>query len=448
MVRVGVILFIFLFGINCFVRSQSIGGVTTGSALYCDSINSGFISLSGQVGNIITWQLSENNGQSWVNISNTTAMQSFNNLKKITSYRAIVKNGVFDADTSTISTVTVYAHGKTGTLIGGGIYCNVTDNGLIQLNGFGGSILNWQWSITAGVTWTNIAVSSNTLTYNNMTQNTLFRAIVNSYSSCPNDTTSIATFSINSTTITGSVLRSDTVCYGLNMDTLKLIGNNGSVIDWFKSFDNGLTWVSIGTSDSSITYENLKQITSYKAIIKNGVCLSQTTTPVTISIYDITPAEAGANKTLTQYESVILNGDGNGVPTWSPSENLSDPNNFNPSASPIKSTTYTLTLANAFNCLSYDTVMVSVIIPIPNAITPNGDGVNDTFIIDKIKEYEKSKLTVFSRWGLKVYDASPYKNEWDGKSTNGVVLPDDIYYYELEYGNGETPLTGFILINR
>jgi len=67
-------------------------------------------------------------------------------------------------------------------------------------------------------------------------------------------------------------------------------------------------------------------------------------------------------------------------------------------------------------------------IEVPNIITPNGDGVNDYFKIKNIEKLESSTLRIYNRWGKKIFEASPYNNDWDG---NGAA--DGVYYYELDY---------------
>ncbi|HOH99897.1 MAG TPA: PKD domain-containing protein [Bacteroidales bacterium] len=66
----------------------------------------------------------------------------------------------------------------------------------------------------------------------------------------------------------------------------------------------------------------------------------------------------------------------------------------------------------------------------PNVFTPNGDGVNDKFVIDKLedKHYLNRELIVFNRWGKKVYEASGYLNQWDGAG-----VPDGTYYFIFRY---------------
>ncbi|MBK8499952.1 MAG: gliding motility-associated C-terminal domain-containing protein [Flavobacteriales bacterium] len=91
-------------------------------------------------------------------------------------------------------------------------------------------------------------------------------------------------------------------------------------------------------------------------------------------------------------------------------------------------------------------------INIPDAFSPNLDGVNDLFVITNIESYPDNKFTVFNRWGNKVYEATPYTNQWDGTSQFGAAfkegLPESTYYYILDLGTDADPYTGFIYLRR
>lgn len=73
----------------------------------------------------------------------------------------------------------------------------------------------------------------------------------------------------------------------------------------------------------------------------------------------------------------------------------------------------------------------------PEGITPNNDGYNDQLVftlIDKLgcpSNYAKSDITIFNRWGDKVFVQEPYENQWTGTSRDGGVLPPGVYYYVL-----------------
>jgi gliding motility-associated-like protein len=73
-----------------------------------------------------------------------------------------------------------------------------------------------------------------------------------------------------------------------------------------------------------------------------------------------------------------------------------------------------------------------------NIITPNGDDKNDTFHIDNIEHYPNAELTIFNRWGKKVYQTRQYQNNWGGMH-NGEILPNSTYYYVLELNEPRSP---------
>jgi len=92
-------------------------------------------------------------------------------------------------------------------------------------------------------------------------------------------------------------------------------------------------------------------------------------------------------------------------------------------------------------------------IDVPDAFSPNGDGINDRFEIPNLFKYEEASIKIFNRWGAEVYQASPYLNDWDGSSQNsttlgGGPLPVSTYYYILDLGDGSEPQTGYIYLKR
>jgi len=68
-------------------------------------------------------------------------------------------------------------------------------------------------------------------------------------------------------------------------------------------------------------------------------------------------------------------------------------------------------------------------------VTPNGDGENDLWKIDGIDEFPENTVTLFNRWGEKVWNGKNYDNVktvWDGKNSFGQFLPDATYFYVVE----------------
>ncbi|MBO6943943.1 MAG: gliding motility-associated C-terminal domain-containing protein, partial [Psychroserpens sp.] len=71
---------------------------------------------------------------------------------------------------------------------------------------------------------------------------------------------------------------------------------------------------------------------------------------------------------------------------------------------------------------------------IPEGISPNGDGLNDTF---DLSSYNVTKLEIFNRNGTLVYSKNNYTNEWVGQSNDGDELPVGTYFYTMEFDGGK-----------
>lgn len=93
-----------------------------------------------------------------------------------------------------------------------------------------------------------------------------------------------------------------------------------------------------------------------------------------------------------------------------------------------------------------------------NAVSPNGDGINDTFLIEGINQFPDNSVEIYNRWGVKVYDAKSYNESdnmfrgySDGRTTvnRGDKLPTGTYFYILRYNNGKTgkEKSGYLYIN-
>ncbi|MDO7876447.1 gliding motility-associated C-terminal domain-containing protein [Hymenobacter sp. ASUV-10] len=91
--------------------------------------------------------------------------------------------------------------------------------------------------------------------------------------------------------------------------------------------------------------------------------------------------------------------------------------------------TYRLEVRNAQGCTARDSVAVTVdaCVPmrIPNIITPNGDGANQTFVLQGLVAPEWS-IRIYNRWGREVYQHAQYDNSWAAEG-----LADGVYYYLL-----------------
>lgn len=136
---------------------------------------------------------------------------------------------------------------------------------------------------------------------------------------------------------------------------------------------------------------------------------------------------------------------------WTPDTFLNCYDCPDPTASPVNTTTYTITVTNQNGCMDDDDVIVSVtkdrLVYIPNAFSPNADGTNDFFTLFGGKGTRKIQLLrIFNRWGALVYEGKDLtfgdQNQgWDGTFKGEILTPDVFAFYALiEFIDDETIL--------
>ncbi|WP_214071778.1 FG-GAP-like repeat-containing protein [Mucilaginibacter sp. dw_454] len=103
----------------------------------------------------------------------------------------------------------------------------------------------------------------------------------------------------------------------------------------------------------------------------------------------------------------------------------------------ITKKTYTLTVTRA-------DLQKTAVVP-NNFMSPNGDGKNDTWVVQNILNYPNNTVTVFDKTGKILYQKKGYTNDWDG-TYHGAVLNEDTYYYAIDLGPGQGTVKGFITI--
>ena len=82
---------------------------------------------------------------------------------------------------------------------------------------------------------------------------------------------------------------------------------------------------------------------------------------------------------------------------------------------------------------------------IPEGFSPNGDLIDDTWVIQGLEEFPNNRVYLFNRWGTPLNEYQPYTNDWDG-TYNGKPLPTGTYYYIMYLTQEEDPRSGFVYI--
>jgi gliding motility-associated-like protein len=165
---------------------------------------------------------------------------------------------------------------------------------------------------------------------------------------------------------------------------------------------------------------------------------------VVVVILEAPVADAGPDQTIFVNNTVGLGGSPTGPPgssfVWSPDSLLTGGTAANPIAQPLQSTWFTVTVTGPNGCQSLDSVYITVLpdIEIPSGFTPNGDGWNDTWILDFADLFPQIEVEVYSRWGERLFRSVGYKQPWDGRY-NGGFVPVGTYYYVIDLHSPEFP---------
>jgi len=236
-------------------------------------------------------------------------------------------------------------------------------------------------------------------------------------------------------TLTVSAGPNKKICLG-NQTTL-----NGSANGGTKPYQS-TTWSPGKTlSDSTILTPVASPTTTtvYTLTVKDAGDVKSTST-VTVYVYAYT-ASAGQDTTIKEGQTITLHGQapGDSLVYWSidsaGSGNILNPNTLTPDVFPEYTTGYTLIAVFPNGCTIYDHIKVTVIpdgqLYFFNSFSPNGDNINDYFVIGNIEQYPNNTFEVYNRYGQKVFSKTGYKNDWNG-SYLGTELPCGTYFYILD----------------
>lgn len=160
-----------------------------------------------------------------------------------------------------------------GSTTGNATVCSGTNSGNITLSGYTGNIIRWEYSTNGGSTWNTISNTTSSLTYTNITQTTLYRAVVQS-GVCSISNSGTTTITVSPVSVGGTISGSTTVCSGTNSGTLTLSGYTGNIVRWEYSTDGGGTWINIANITTSQNYTNLTQTRQYRAVVQSTPCSS------------------------------------------------------------------------------------------------------------------------------------------------------------------------------
>jgi gliding motility-associated-like protein len=247
--------------------------------------------------------------------------------------------------------------------------------------------------------------------------------------------------------VTGTNGCESTVARSVTVNPLPVVaaitGVNAICVNTRISFANttiGGAWTSSNTSVASIN-ASTGEITGIAAgtatirytVTNSSGCNTVVTKDIQVNALPLLTASASA-PSVSKGRDVLLTASGTGNFAWTPIQNISNVTAATTTARVTEKTAYTVTLTNALGCVSTASVTVDAIEDLyvePTIVfTPNGDGINDKFVIKNLDQYPNNRLQIFDRTGKVLYEQNDYANNWDGR-VNGQLLTKDTYLYIL-----------------
>ncbi len=267
----------------------------------------------------------------------------------------------------------------------------------------------------------------------------------------------------------GKMENASSVCVESNKGKVYITKFHSAIERWEQSTDNFETFTPVVNTSFSYEYSNLKEKTYYRVLFND--CGKTFYSPVAIIDIDSltrggvvessTSARAHLNKDtlhLKDYKGTILFWEyskDNFTTDWQTIKS-SDPYCI---YSDLSKTTYYRALVKRGSCPAKysEAAEIRIVdasaVKVYNGFTPNGDNINDEWVIDFINLYPDNKVEIYNRWGQLVYRSNSYNNEsnvWRGDNNiaGKEPLADDTYFYVIDLGDGSPVIKGFVVINR
>lgn len=196
---------------------------------------------------------------------------------------------------------------------------------------------------------------------------------------------------------------------------------------------NGTVSVLWNTGEQSNTIQVSPMVSSVYTVTVTDACNQSVTDAVSVTVV---PVDANFDYLFVSNNSVTFSNNSvgyeNGI--WWDFGDGTTSTDFEPTHTYASSGAFIVTLAvlNAAGCP--DTIQYSLVVKpdfyfyIPNSFTPNSDGVNESYN-GKGQGFEEYSMSIYNRWGQRIFTTNSLANGWDGKDANGNLVPIDTYVY-------------------
>jgi gliding motility-associated-like protein len=388
---------------------------------------------------VLQWQIWSETGKTWVDIAGEKSTTYTRKATGVGSYlyRVVIaeRSNFGSAQCRIASNVTnIYvAPVPDGPTLTNVLGCTNTNKKIDAIQGLD---LTYQWSGPNGFTAASPSILLIAVTYRD---SGLYKVVATTNFNCiRTDTFHLKVFPGSKAIVSADA----SVCEGKKV---VLTASGGITYDWSPA-------AGLSDAHSPNPVASAVDTTIYKIMVTNQFgCKDSAFT--TVNVLKKPKVNAGPDSRIYEGESVSLQGQVSGTSisfSWSPTSFMLNSNSLSPIVNPNDKITYTLYGYSNVGCdASSDEVTIFVYkkVRAPNTFSPNGDGMNDTWVITGLDSYPDAVLTVYSRDGKMVFQTRGSDKIWDG-TFNGKPVPVGTYYYLIDLNTGQPVLSGWILIIR
>jgi len=238
------------------------------------------------------------------------------------------------------------------------------------------------------------------------------------------------------------------MCQGSNLPTFTLS---------YSGFKNGDTENSLSTRATITTTASSSSPAGNYLIITSGAVsgnyqISYLTGSLTINALPTVSIASNKGNSISKGETIQLTASGGSSYIWSGAGIVSGQNSAVLTVRPNQGGSYIVRVTNANGCSSEQQFVIAVrddfaAIKAANILTPNGDGINDVWMVENIDMYPNNEVKIFDRGGRVLYSKRGYDNSWNG-TVNGSPLAENTYYYIIDFGTDKLKQKGFITLVR
>lgn len=298
----------------------------------------------------------------------------------------------------------------------------------------------WNWNFGDGIVLNTTTSNLATHTYANVYTNLVVKHWVSYSAGCASDTSYNTIPAIHANPVASFVVTGDPVCEG---KAVTISSSATGINNW--------QWTLGNTNSSAVpSFDHVFNSTGNQIItlkVKTNAGCGSMPASQTITVYPAPLINAGTDQFIKLGMSATLDASisnpANYDFVWTPAVFLNDATILNPVSTPDITTTYTIRATDKVSgCFAEDKTVVTPVsnIYIPSAFTPNGDGKNDRWEIPGLALYPDARVTIFNRWGQKIFEAKDYINHpWNGLYKN-IMQPHDAYVYVIQLNDEKKQL--------